>query len=280
MKLVNKIRRKITPFDIGIFGLFAMLLLIVFLFFYRKSELVNIQIKVTDQNVLYAFSNPPSWYANSFKVGDEERDILGNVMTRIEKVDIHNFDNFTKEVILDLKLRATYDPRTKTYSARGKDLAVGTSMKFTLPGVTFDGTIVSTPNSKIVEPKIFLKSVQVLVRAVRDDKETDKVTYHVEPRALESIKQGEKILNTNGDVLAEVTNIKVYPSEKSTADMWGRLHLTRDPIYKDALITLNMRTEAIGNDMFVFTDFPLRVGGAINLVFNDKFTIGTIVSIN
>ena len=130
MGRIRKFAKKLTYFDIGIIAIVVALGLGFFSFFYRKAEYVNIRVKVTDQDVLYVRTQPATWYANRFEVGDVERGALGREISRIVGVETFNVTSRRKAVYLNLRVRATYDTRTKLYSARGKPLIFGTPVRF------------------------------------------------------------------------------------------------------------------------------------------------------
>jgi len=277
MKILKKLFKSFTWFDYSALIIIAIVLFIAFFFFYRKSEYVDIRIKVTDQNVLYAQTYPQNWYANSFRKGDIERDLLGRVITEIIGVESFNVDNTEKAVYLDIRVKATYDSRTKLYSARGKNLTFGTPVRFNLSEVTFDGIVTEFPNSEIQENLIVIyKRADVLVKGEQKTKEGIEV---IEPQVLESIEKGDKIVDSNGRLLAEVIDIKINPAEKITQDERGNVYLKRDPYYKNARITLNLRTKVVNGESYIFDDYPLRMGKEISLIFSDVFVKGQIVDI-
>ena len=277
MKIIKGLLKNFSWFDYSALLVILIVALVVFFFFYRKSEYVDIRIKVTDQNVLYAWNYPQNWYANSFKKGDVERDVLGRVITEIKNVESFNIDDLRKAVYLDLRVRATYDSRTKLYSARGKALNFGSPVRFSLSGVTFDGIVTEFPNSELQENLIIdSKKVDVLVRGIQ---ETEKGKEFVEPEVVDSIKVGDKIVDSNSRLLAEVLEIETNLAERVTEDDRGNLLLRHDPFYKDALITLNLRAKTVNNESYVFDDFPLRLGKEVELTFSDVFVKGKIIKI-
>lgn len=278
MKRLKKILKNFSWFDYSALLVVLIVALIAFFFFYRKREYVDIRVKITDQNVLYAENRPQNWYADRFKEGDVERDVLGRVITEIKNVERYSIDNFEKAVYLDLKVAATYDSRTKTYSARGKTLNFGSPVRFNLSRISFDGLVTETPNSQYQDNlTISRKKADVRVRAIQE-KDEGGIDY-VEPESLQSIEAGDKITSSNGEVLAEVVDIRVTPAERVVQDDRGNLYLRYDPIYKDALITLDLRAKTLGDETYVFDNFPLRLDSEIGLAFPKVFVKGKIVRI-
>jgi len=272
MKAIKRVLKKLTYFDIALIILLATLFLGFFFFFYRKAEYVNILVKVTDQEVLYARTLPAVWYANQFVVGDIERDALGRVISEIVGIERFNVKSDKKAVYLDLRVRATYDTRTKLYSARGRPLIFGTPVRFNFSKVTFDGIVTEFPNSEAQgDLEVTNTKMTALLRGIKP-KET-------EPAVLEAVKVGDKIYDSNGNVLAEVLDLEIRPAERVTQTSWGELLLRYDPLYKDALFTLNVRTKILDNEAFMFDNLPLKIGEEVPLNFEDVSLFPVIIEI-
>lgn len=274
MKAIKKVLKKLTYFDIALIVLLTILFLGFFFFFYRKAEYANIRVKVTDQEVLYARTLPTTWYANQFVVGDVERDALGRVISEIVGIERFNVKSDKKVVYLDLRVRATYDTRTKLYSARGRPLIFGTPVRFNFSKVTFDGIVTEFPNSSAQKNlKITNTKVTALLRGIEPEKVPD------EPEILKAVKVGDKIYDSNGKVLAEVLDLKIRPAERVTQTTQGELLLRHDPLYKDALFTLNIRSKILDNEPFMFDNIPFKIGERLPLNFEDVSLFPVIIKI-
>lgn len=276
MKNIKNILKKITNFDKIVISVFVILLLVIFSFFYRKSEYVDIRVRVTDQDILYSLNNPQNWYANRFSKGDVERDILGKVMAEIKNVEIYSVDNFTKATYLDITVKATYDTRTKLYSARGKKLVFGTPVRFSLSGVSFDGVVTEPPNSEFHKDEVVSKrKINVLVRGVNEDGRE-----FIEPQVLASLKVGDQINDSQGNTKAKIDKITLTPAERVVQDDKANLFLRYDPLYKDAHIVLEVVAKNRGGDSYIFNDFPLRLGSKVALAFGKTFVQAVIVGLD
>lgn len=257
MKLSRSVFKKLTPFDMGVGVIIAIAGLVFFLFFNRKAEYITIQVKVTNQDVLYQNTEPAIWYANRFVVGDKERDALGKPITEILAVDTFPIDGKRNAVYLKLRVRAVYDTRTKLYSTHGQNIMFGTPVRFSLANVTFDGFVTEFPGSeKNHMVKIGKAKVVSLAR-------------YLEPAVAQAIQPGDKIINSDHVVLAEIVDVMIKPAERVTTNYAGDLLLRPDPIFKDAVITAEMRTKTIGNETFIFDNMPLKIGQFFPLILNN-----------
>lgn len=250
MKLPNIFESKTSYLDISFGVILLVIIVTVFIFFHRKVTYVDIRVKVTDQDVLYAATNPKSWYANQFRVGDTEYDALGRITSKITGVSTFNMTEDTKAVYLNINIKATYDPRTKIYTAKGTHLNFGSVVRFDYPDIAFNALVTESPSIKYQDDlTIETKTVSVIARG----------PLSIEPQALEKIKKGDTITDSDGNILAEVTNITLRPGQRVTTDINGNLHLKSDPYYKDAIITLSMRTKKYHGEEFVFDTVPLKL---------------------
>jgi len=274
MKLIKRLLRRISTFDLAAVAVIFALMAGFFLFFYRRPEYVDIRVKITDKDVLYAITQPTAWYANRFIEGDVEKDVLGRKITEIKNVESFNTSSDKKAVYLDLTVRATYDTRTKLYSVKGKPLVFGTALRFNLSTITFDGIVTEFPNSQ------YQKNLQIkdttIVAILRGRIPEQKP---VEPRTLESIKVGDKILDSNSNVLAEVLAVEISPAERVTETSTGQLLLRRDPFYKDATLTLKVRKKVLSGEKFIFDNIPLKIGEEVPLNFENLSIKPVIIKI-
>lgn len=276
MKYLQKIKKivknKITYFDV----IFAVIIIAiiggVYFFFNRDTVYIDIKVRITDQDVIYANTNPKMWYANRFNIGDTEYDELGKVISKITNVETFNTTADTKVVYLTINVRAVYDPRTKLYGAKGTNLTFGNNIRFNFPDVSFNGLITESPSTEFQnEYSLETKTITVIARGP-NTREPE-----IEPEMLEKIKINDKITNSSGTVLAQVKNISLRPGQRVTTDQFGNLHLRQDPFYKDAIITLDVLVKKNKDDEFVFDVYPLKLGTKLPLNFSYE-TVETVIT--
>lgn len=267
LKNLNLFWKKLTLLDKALLLFIVLFGVMFFFFFYRKGEFISIRVKVTNQDVLNPIAEPQNWYANRFEVGDVELDALGKINTELIGVERFNISSKTQAVYLDLRIKAVYDSRTKLYSARGKTLVFGTPLRFYLSKVTFDGLVTEFPGSESQRDlKIGKTQVVTLGR-------------NVEPAIAAAVKIGDKIYDSNGVLLAEVTHVDVRPAEEVTTTDQGNLLLRYNPLYKDLIVTITVRTKNTNGETFVFDNLPLKVGEVLPLNFEHVSIFPLITSV-
>lgn len=261
-------KNKIRYFDILLGLVFLSAVLIFYLFFYRKVEYVNIRVKVTDKDVLYANTDPKNWYANRFEIGDSEVNELGSAISEITKVETFNTSETTKAVYLDIKIKAVYNRRTKLYSAKGTNLIFGNSIRFNFSNAFFDGLITESPNT--INQQGFNIEKRRITLIQRNG---------WEPEVLKKIKKGDKIIDSNGNILLEVVDNILTPALQVTQNAQGDLLLRYSPFYKDATITADVTVKSYKGEEYVFDDIPLKLGIKLPLNFSYETILPTIIDI-
>lgn len=248
MKNIIKSLPKLHWVDIFIFFVVGAVLVSFFFFFYRKASYITIRVKVTNQEVLTAYSEPRNNYAWRFHKGDIERDVLGRVVTEIENVETYSVTPENKVVYLDLRVRATYDTRTKMYAARGKNLMYGTPMRFNLTDVTFDGFVTDVPGDE----KISAIQKTIHVKAFAGQ---------VSESLAKEIKVGDTVTDSMGKQLVKITKVEVSPGKQTTVDSKGNILIATNPMFKDVQMEMDILVKDVNNtDVVMFDDYRVNIG--------------------
>ncbi len=250
-KYYQAVLKRFTFFDIAVFLFLCIVLLVFFIFFYRKSEYIEIRVKVTDQDVLYASTVPKKWYAERFEVGDVELDVAGREIARIVNVEKFDIASTHQVVYIDLRVKSTYDTRTKTYSTRGKAVRFGSPIRFNFSKVTFDGLVTEFPGSS--------DNRQVTISS----KKIRALGQSVLPYLIEPVSVGDTILDSRGTELLEILAITNVPAERVTQTIYGDLLLKTDPVYRDIYFDLEVRTKIVNGEEYMFDDIPVRVNETV-----------------
>ncbi len=243
--------RKLHWVDTLILSAAVVVLVGFFFFFYRKSTYITIRFKVTNQEVLTAHDTPRNDYSWRFRVGDVERDVVGRTIAEIVNVESYPITPENKVVYLDIRLRATYDTRTKLYSARGKNLMYGTPMRFNLHDVTFDGIVTDVPGiaqvnatEKVIHVKTFLASIS--------------------PTLAKEIHVGDTVTNSLGKQMVKITKVEVTPATQVTQDIYGNFQIRKHPIAKDVVVWLDLTVRVVNNDEVVMFDgYRVHIGSEV-----------------
>lgn len=198
-KLIKKIMSSFRLIDLIGIGIFLTVLVILTLFFLRKSSFTYVTLLVSKDrysfNSLYSYK-PPNWYLENLTIGMTNKDIVGK--TDLELVDMYYYPTVgnESELYITLKVKTTFNQRSQQHSYQGQPLLIGESRAFKLSSTYIPGNI-----HKIEDQ-------------LNKDQQTKKIIVHGE---LES-NYHEKIPNFNIDkvIYGEVRffGIKNYLADK------------------------------------------------------------------
>lgn len=255
-KVLQSLRSKVTPFDLVVFSLFGILILSFSLFFKRNVVLIPIRVKVTDSDILYATTQPQSWYADKFQVGDKEVDTLGRNISIITHIESYNVDFSRKSIFLDINVRATYDSKTQQYSFKGKPLVFGTPLRFSLKNVYFDSIVVKNPGDTTLP----LRYPIIL--------QTENKTI---PNYLaQAIKktEGKSTLSNQGEVWVRIDKVTLTPAKNVVQFINSdNITLRSNDDFSDVQMTITANAKNIGNTYYAYEDIPLKINSSLPINF-------------
>lgn len=267
-KFFNRFYKQFNSLDVILVVIFGLLLSGFVLFFMRKSEMVQIRVRVTDQDALFAWTNPPNWYAYAFKAGDKESDSLGRVLAEIIAVEQIGVTSETKAVYLDMNVRATFDPRTKRYTFKGKNLAFGTPIRFNLQQVFFDSIVVKTPYTDNEFSNVRLKVVA----------EGYDIRSFLAIQAQEF--EGKSVISNSGQVYLTIDSVRVEKSKSIYRFLdIEQVLLQEAHDYKDVAFELTIYAKKSPYEYFIYEDIPIKVGEMIPIHFPEMTFFPTVTKI-
>lgn len=261
-KTVNFLK-KLKFFDFLIISLFLVLAISFFFFFFRQSKYITVKLKITEKNVLYAGTTPPSWFVYLFKKGMREKDGLGR--TNAEVLDVYFYDTApaNKAVYLTIKLRTTYNNRSREYKYKGTIVAVGEGLRINLEKILAEGLVVEVEGLESPYEEVYF---QIKGRLMESDPVFSETTG-VEPFVAEEIKVSDKVFDSSGKLMAEVIEKEILPAQKNTFDDKGNVYQKLDPRKKDVFLKLKVRAKKINNEFYFFDDVRIKVGQFLPLHF-------------
>jgi hypothetical protein len=262
--LLKKWVKKLSWMDWIFVGCFFAI--IAFFFFLTKREVVEIliRVKVTDDQILLAQPNPRVDYATTFEVGDAEQDNLGRKVVEIMNVDSYFTKPEQKVVYLDLKVKAIYNKNQNQYSMRGRPIIFGQPFSFRFSKVKFDGIVVGFPGDVLSRGEDSWTTVRAQLRWERN---YFSDVEGVPPEIAASVKKGDKVFNSQGNVLAEVLNVEIKPAKRTVIASSGQALRVDDPLLKDVYYTLKIKTKKIDQNLYFLDYDPVSLWYVVPLNF-------------
>ncbi len=280
MKIFHNVRTllsKVKTFDIFFIVLAILAVFTFYIFFKRETTFITIRIKVTDENALYANTLPGNEYTSSFKIGDTERNELGNVIAEIVNIETYKKSSIDNVVYLDVRLQATYNPRKKVYSFRGKQATYGESFIFSFSKVRVKGLVVDFPGFR--DEKSITKGKTVVVAQLRYDSRYYSDVYGVPSYLAYSIKKNDQVTNSKGEVWAKVLDVTVKPAQRSVPNINGQIVQSSDSELFDVFYAIELSTYELSNELYTFDFVPVIIGQTLPLNFKQVAVFPTITKI-
>lgn len=261
IRFLKKTGKHLTIFDYISIALAAGVIVILGLFFFRKLEWVEVEVRVAPADFFWSEKKPPYWLANNISVGDFELDSLGRKVAEVLEIRVFERGEDKKAVYLKVKLRAVKNRRKNQYLFKSKPLGIGSSIELRLSRVFLTSLVTfieGVPDTRVWEEKIV--RVRWMIRS-----DVFPETLGVMPWKAEAVKVGDQMRDTQGRVVAEVLEKRVRPAEKIVITANGRVFVRLDPIKKDVTLMVKLKTfKQQGVDYFL-DDFKVKVGSSIFL---------------
>ncbi len=264
--------RGIKLFDIFILvGVFLIIVLAIF-FFWRRRQWVTVTVKLSPENIFWEEARTPLWLAAQLKPGLVGYDNLGRKQIILKKV-ISWADGKRAQVYLQLEFRAVYNSHSHLYRFSGQPLVIGGNLQANLAGIRIQGLIVGISGFSDWRQRQLL---EVKARLSYTNNAFPNVAG-VMPWVAESIHQGDKVYNWQGQVVAEVISKKVFPAKRVVTTSNGRVFLRPDPQRKEVLLYLRLVVHKVNGEYYYLDNIPVRVNTAIPLRLR-KITLWPLVT--
>jgi hypothetical protein len=231
----------------------------------QESKYVTVQLYASGGEWWWNQTLPPYWLTDPVVKGSVEYDATGDKL--VEVLESQKFDTGEKKMLwIKARLKVAYSRQSQQYRFRREPLQIG-SLIYVAPN-----------NVKIFGNVMTIEGVGE--QATKVEKTVVLKGYDFYPWLAESYAVGDKMLDDDGSVLAEVTNIKITLAEKTNTDYLGRSIATTDPYKRDVELTMKILvTES--NERYYFSYFqPMKTGFKLWIPFPRTNFEGHIVSIN
>ncbi len=261
IRFFKKTIKRLTIFDYISIALAMGIVIILGLFFFRRVEWVEVEVKIAPDDFFWTEREPPYWLANSINVGDQELDGLGRKVVEVLETRIYESAEDKKDIYLKLRLRAVRDSRKQQYLFKSKPLEVGSPIKLRFSQVFLTGLVTyieGIPDTRVWEDKVVEARIVEWFDVFPE-------TLGALPWKAEAVKIGDQMKDTRGRMVAEVLEKTVKPAEKIVVTADGRVFVRRDPIKKDVTLVVKLKTFEQEGVNYYLDDVKVKVGSSIPL---------------
>lgn len=265
MKYFKNIYNRLTLFDFILVLIFILSIIFFAVVSYRKTDFVIVTVKVGDDDIRQSIPGVKDWFSQLFYVGMRDIDGLGKPQAEVIDILSYDYSPNQKALYLTLKLRALYTQKTNKYTFKGRPLLIAHPIKLELDNLSVSGLVTSMEDVK--DPR---EKVTIIVQAQAwNESPSFSETIGIRPYIADAIKVGDKVLDSQGNVLLEVVDKKIENAKRVIFVNAGQSRLGENPLLKDIKLTLKIQATRINDKYYFFDDVPIRIGTSIpiNLPF-------------
>ncbi|MBI4232699.1 DUF4330 domain-containing protein [Candidatus Peregrinibacteria bacterium] len=203
----------------------------------------------------------PLEVAKSIKIGDTMKSYSGKEKAKITGITTSPVQGPSKNMLLQVAVETR---------AIGNDLyfldqpiKVGSPLNIIIDEVEIQGTIsdINPPAKKVVEKTVTIK------------------LQSVPPWFADNIFIGDKEMNSENRVMAEIIDKKVTPAEMVVITEGGEVYKRENPIDKDVLLTVKIWGEKVDNEM-LFHNNEVKINGVLYLETGNMDLEGKIIEVS
>lgn len=221
------------------------------LFIFKQEKWVKVEVKISK----------PYWFADKIQKADKQYDSLGRKITEVVDVRTYEWENEIKMIYLTLDLKTEVDKRKKRLKFNHQPLEIGKSIDLELGKIGTQALVTfieGIPDTRVWEDKIVEVKVAHWSNIFPE-------TLGMFPWRAEAIKIGNQMKDGQEKVIAEVLDKKVKPAEKIVTTADGQVLMRQDPIKKDVILTVKLKTFKQGGVSYYLDDFKVKIGNVILL---------------
>lgn len=254
-------------------GVLAAVLLLALGYFLLAphTQDVSVVIRLADKDMIWLDNGSPrSVSVESIRPGIKETDALGRVSAEVVRVS--SFDQPVREsqytqkktVYVTLRLRASYNKKKDQYRYQGTVLQMGDWVRFTVQSSIINGLVMQIPSHES-QPQIPVLLKAQLKTEGPFTHEPFSETTGVDRYIADAITVGDKVTDSEGNILAEILEKTVSPATRITIDQYGVVHTQQDMRKYDVVLSLRVTARRIGDELYYLDLVRLKVNAPLPL---------------
>jgi len=220
--------------------------------FLSKTAYLYAKVRV-GQGYWWVGARPAYWFLPALKKGEVERSLSGNPLAQIISVRYYSSGSIY-DVYLTVKLKTSFNKRTKKYYYKRWQVAVGTPIDFEFPEIQVSGTVIN------ISEKPF------------NEKYTEKIVHLISlggysvsnPYYYENIKVGDKYFDGE-DTIFEILDKQLRKNVWTVTDDQAFVHERDVYSVQDIVVKAKIKVKQVGNQLFFAEDQVVSFGNNIRI---------------
>lgn len=268
---MQKIIRRFGFVAYGSIMLLLVIAAVAYIVLSPRSKDVLVTVRLAEKDLIWTDQGSPRiLVAGAIQPGMQEKDAFGRVVARVTRVVA--FDQPTSEsvfadkkmVYVTVRLRALHNARRNTYRYQGTMLQVGGWVRFTIQSTIINGLVVSVPAAERGKAVRATVKAQLKTEGWHSNQPFGETTG-VDRFVADAIAVGDKATDSEGNVIAEITEKRVEPATRITGDLYGNVFLKRDPRKYDVYLTVRVAAREVSNELYYLDILRLKVNSSLPL---------------
>jgi len=269
LKNIFKKFTKIKLFDFLLISFIIFVLISAVLVLSRKQQWITIVLKIYREE----------WFANLLHPGMKEKNVLGQTMAEIKKINIYPAPDTKKIIHLTIKLKTIFSKANQKYTYKGNDIIIGSYIdNLQFNNLLIDGLIIDINdqnNFSKKRKKIYAKAQLI------DINPAFPYTEGVFSFVANSIKEGDVMYDSLNQPTIIIKKKMMHPARIIIPNFSGNLYLQENPLRFDVFLDLEIYAHKIGQWYYLFGDenYPIIIGNAIPFSSKNNWVFLTITEI-
>lgn len=234
-----------------------------------KTRDVTVVVRLADKDARWLDNGSPRGVsAYDIQPGMKETDVFGRVASEVLRVT--SFDQPVREsqytpkktVYVTLRLRAAYNGKTDQYRYQGTILQSGDWARFTVRSFIISGIITQIPVHAVQPPVPIVMKMQLKTEGQFNSDQFHETTG-VDRYIADAITVGDRVVDSEGTILAEVLEKNVTRASRITFDQYGGVHVQEDPRKYDIFLTVRVFAQQLGTEFYYLDSVRLKVNATV-----------------
>lgn len=256
------------------------------MFLLRRSAYVYVTMRLYERDAPDFFANRPRHlFVEQLETGLKETDELGRTVLEVVDIERYRSNNIYHDVIVTMKVKSTYNARTKQHAYNGAPMLIGAYRSFRLQDIVLSGVLVDIAQTQETRPRqaflvtAYLDPVYHEGNTYQGYLDNDGAVAHgVKSYIADALQPGMTIVDEEGTTMVELTQVRKTAGEISFATDAGYQSLV-DPTRTQVGLTMRILAEQINDAFYYQKDGLLIVNGTLQLDFDSIHIAPTIMSI-
>lgn len=221
----------------------------------KRAEWIQVRIDVVHDEWWWTSHPPGFWYPMGLSEGQGAYNVFGEKVAEIVKLQTFETGGNKRRVLAAIKLKASFDQKRQAWIYNFQPLQVGQNIAFTFGQNALEGLVVGVGGEK--KPDYEEKEIRVRMSGVR-------------PWVAETYKTGLEAADSEGRVMAEVTDVVIVPtSYYEFSDIRGIKIRVVDNDFRDVTMDLMIKAQEVNGKYYYLDDAAIKVGEKIWIYFNE-----------